>query len=58
VVSIRGFIAQSRRILALAKKPTGHEVRLTTRVCALGMILIGLLAFVIHLVFIVIGFHP
>jgi protein transport protein SEC61 subunit gamma-like protein len=56
--SIRGFIENCRRILRLAKKPEGREVRLTARVCALGLVLIGLLAFVIHLVFIVIGFHP
>jgi protein translocase SEC61 complex gamma subunit len=58
MVSIRGFIQQSRRILSLAKKPGRHEVWLTTKVCALGLILIGALAFIIHLVFIVIGFHP
>ena len=58
MVSIRGFIQQSRRILSLAKKPSRHEVWLTTKVCALGLILIGAFAFLIHLVFIVIGFHP
>lgn len=58
MVSIRGFIEQSRRILKLAKKPERKEVWLTARVCALGLILIGVLAFIIHLVFIVIGFHP
>jgi protein transport protein SEC61 subunit gamma-like protein len=58
MVSIRGFIEQSRRILKLAKKPEGKEVRLTAKVCALGLVLIGVLAFIIHLVFIVIGFHP
>jgi protein transport protein SEC61 subunit gamma-like protein len=58
MVSIRGFIGQSRRILSLAKKPSRHEVWLTTKVSLLGVILIGALAFVIHLVFIVIGFHP
>jgi protein translocase SEC61 complex gamma subunit len=58
MVSIRGFIAQSRRILSLAKKPSRHEVWITVKVCALGMVLIGALAFIVHLVFIVIGFHP
>jgi protein transport protein SEC61 subunit gamma-like protein len=58
MVSIRGFIEQSRRVLKLAKKPEGKEVRLTAKVCALGLVLIGLLAFIVHLVFIVIGFHP
>jgi protein transport protein SEC61 subunit gamma-like protein len=58
MVDIRGFIEQSRRVLKLAKKPERKEVWLTTKVCALGLILIGALAFVVHLVFIVIGFHP
>jgi len=56
--SIRGFVENCRRILRLAKKPEGKEVRLTARVCAIGMLLIGVLAFFIHLVFIVIGFTP
>jgi protein translocase SEC61 complex gamma subunit len=56
--SIRRFVSQSRRILSLATKPSRHEVWLTTKVCALGLILIGVLAFVIHLIFIVIGFYP
>jgi len=57
-MNVRGFIEQARRILKLAKKPQRKEVWLTTKVCALGIILIGVFAFVIHLVFIVIGFHP
>ena len=57
-MDIRGFFGQARRILKLAKKPQRKEVWLTTKVCALGIILIGAFAFVIHLVFIVIGFHP
>jgi protein transport protein SEC61 subunit gamma-like protein len=57
-MDIRGFFGQAKRILKLAKKPQRKEVWLTTKVCALGIILIGAFAFVIHLVFIVIGFHP
>jgi len=56
--SIRGFIENCRRVLRLAKRPEGKEVRLTARVCAIGLVLIGVLAFVIHLIFIVIGFTP
>ena len=57
-MDIRGFFGQAKRILKLAKKPQRKEVWLTTKVCAIGIILIGAFAFVIHLVFIVIGFHP
>nr|MDO8100717.1 protein translocase SEC61 complex subunit gamma [Candidatus Njordarchaeota archaeon] len=57
-MNVRGFVEQARRILKLAKKPQRKEVWITTKVCALGIILIGVFAFIIHLVFIVIGFHP
>jgi protein transport protein SEC61 subunit gamma-like protein len=57
-MSIRGFIQNARRVLRLAKKPERKEVWLTSKVCAIGIILIGAFAFVIHLIFIVIGFHP
>lgn len=57
-MNVRGFIEQARRILKLAKKPQRKEVWLTAKVCAIGLALIGAFAFVIHLIFIVIGFHP
>jgi protein translocase SEC61 complex gamma subunit len=57
-MSVRRFIDQARHVLKLAKKPERKEIWLTTKVCALGIILIGVFAFVIHLIFIVVGFHP
>jgi protein translocase SEC61 complex gamma subunit len=57
-MDIRGFFGQARRILRLAKKPQRKEIWLTMKMCGIGILLIGAFAFVIHLVFIVIGFHP
>jgi protein transport protein SEC61 subunit gamma and related proteins len=57
-MSVREFIQNARRVLKLAKKPERKEIWLTAKVCALGIALIGAFAFVIHLIFIVVGFHP
>lgn len=57
-MGIMNFLQQSKRILRLAKKPERKEIWLTVKVCAIGIALIGAFAFVIHLIFIVVGFHP
>ncbi|MHA1649695.1 MAG: protein translocase SEC61 complex subunit gamma [Candidatus Helarchaeota archaeon] len=45
------FITNSKRVLRLSRKPTFLEVRLITRVCLLGVALIGLVGFVIKIIF-------
>ncbi len=47
------------RMVRLSKKPSRKEVWLSLRICILGMVAIGLIAFIIKLVFtLVIGFVP
>jgi len=44
--------------LKIASKPKRKEVWTTTKVVALGALLIGLFAFVIHLIFMVLWLRP
>ncbi|WXG45344.1 MAG: protein translocase SEC61 complex subunit gamma [Candidatus Atabeyarchaeum deiterrae] len=57
-MGIRSFFSNARRILKIASKPKRKEVWTTTKVVALGALLIGLFAFVIHLIFMVLWLRP
>ena len=47
------------RMARLAKKPSRKEVWLSIRISILGMVFIGLIAFIIKLIFtLVVGFTP
>lgn len=47
------------RMARLAKKPSRKEVWLSIRISLLGMVAIGLIAFIIKLIFtLVVGFTP
>ncbi len=47
----RGFITNSKRVIRLSRKPTFTEVRLITRICLLGVAIIGLVGFIIKIIF-------
>jgi len=48
-----------KRMVKLSKKPSRKEIWISIRICTLGMILIGVIAFVIKLIFtLVVGFTP
>jgi protein translocase SEC61 complex gamma subunit len=49
-MGVGDFINESRRILKLATKPTRKELWLSIRVSLLGMILVGILSFVIQII--------
>lgn len=51
IEKFKGFIRNSKRVLRLSHKPTFTEVRLITRVCLLGVAIIGLVGFVIKIIF-------
>nr|MDO8080758.1 protein translocase SEC61 complex subunit gamma [Candidatus Freyarchaeota archaeon] len=58
-MGIISFIKRSRRIFKLARYPTRKEMWAIIRVCILGIILIGVLAFVITIIFVNIPLiHP
>ena len=48
---IDNAIKETRRILRLTRKPRGTEFNETAKITGLGMVLIGLLGFVIFTVF-------
>ncbi|MBS7251113.1 MAG: protein translocase SEC61 complex subunit gamma [Candidatus Freyarchaeota archaeon] len=51
-MGIIGFIRRSRRLFKLARYPTRKEMWAIIRVCVLGIIIIGALAFIITMLFV------
>ena len=49
-MGVRSFLASCSRLLKTAKKPGKSEVWLSVKICALGIIVIGLIGFVIQYV--------
>jgi len=47
---IRERIENYRRVLAISRKPTWDEFKHTARICALGIIVIGIIGFILYLV--------
>ncbi|MFB0560700.1 MAG: protein translocase SEC61 complex subunit gamma [Candidatus Lokiarchaeia archaeon] len=56
-MGIISFIKRSRRVFKLARYPSRKEMWATIRICILGIILIGVVAFIITIIF-VNGFIP
>ncbi|MGQ9719946.1 MAG: protein translocase SEC61 complex subunit gamma [Candidatus Jordarchaeum sp.] len=56
-MGIINFIKRSRRVFKLARYPSRKEMWATTRICILGIIIIGVIAFLITMIFIY-GFLP
>ncbi|MEK6852719.1 MAG: protein translocase SEC61 complex subunit gamma [Nanoarchaeota archaeon] len=54
--AFRSFLLQSKRVWQVTRKPTGEEFRIVAKVSALGIAIIGLLGFVIFLIWHPIGF--
>ena len=46
------FIGKCARVLRVARKPTGKEVSLVSKVSAIGVLAIGALGFIISIIFI------
>jgi len=44
------FLESCRRLLRLAKKPGREELWLSIRICLIGILIVGLIAFVIKFV--------
>ncbi len=47
---LRGFLTESRRVLRVTRKPTGTEFKTIVQITGLGIILIGLIGFVLYLI--------
>ena len=46
----RRFVLECRRVLLVTKKPTGLEFKTIAKVSGLGMIIIGLLGFILRVI--------
>ena len=51
VLKTRTFLANSRRLLRHAKMPSRRELSITTKMSALGVVIIGLIGYVLSLLF-------
>jgi protein translocase SEC61 complex gamma subunit len=49
-MGLRSFLSSASRILKLAKKPGREELWLSVKICFLGVLVIGVLGYVIKLV--------
>jgi protein transport protein SEC61 subunit gamma-like protein len=46
----KSFIRECSRVLKITKKPTKEEFKVISKISGLGLLLIGLLGFVVHLI--------
>jgi len=49
-MGLRSFLSSASRILKLAKKPGREELWLSVKICFLGVLVIGVLGYIIKLI--------
>jgi len=54
-MNIGEFFTRSKRLLIHSKRPDRKEIWLTVRITAIGILLVGLVGYIIHILFTVIG---
>jgi len=54
-MNIRELIKNYRRVMQIARKPNKDEYLSTGKICAIGLMLIGFIGFIIFLPFILLG---
>lgn len=47
-MEFREFMTNCKRVLTISKKPSGNELQLSVKISALGLLLIGGVAFIIR----------
>lgn len=57
-MNIGEFFTRSKRLLVHSKRPDRKEIWLTVKITAIGIFVIGLVGFLIHIVFTVIIPQP
>lgn len=50
LTKLREFITECGRVLRVARKPTKHEYWTTAKVSGIGIMIIGLVGFLLHLI--------
>ncbi|MCG3215344.1 MAG: protein translocase SEC61 complex subunit gamma [Candidatus Heimdallarchaeota archaeon] len=51
VIKTRNFFSNSRRLLRHAKMPSRRELSISTKMSALGVVIIGLIGYILSLLF-------
>lgn len=49
-LKLRDFAKESLRVLKITKKPSGFEFKTIVKVSGMGMIIIGLIGFLLHFI--------
>lgn len=49
-MGLMSFIKSSLRLLRLAKKPSKEELWLSIKICFLGMLIVGVIGFIIYFI--------
>ncbi len=55
MLGMKERIRQYMRVLTVARKPTKDEIVIATKICAVGIVFIGIIGFVIFLAFLFAG---
>lgn len=50
IESLKAFVGKSKRVWLILKKPTRKEFELTSKISAVGILLLGVLGFLIAIV--------
>ncbi len=50
LTKIKSFIVECKRVLKITKKPSKEEFRTIVKISGLGILIIGMIGFVIHLI--------
>jgi len=49
-INIRETLKRYKRVLMIARKPDAKELKETSRICGIGILLIGLIGFIFYII--------
>ena len=55
--NIRNFIRDAKRVLTVSKKPGWSEFQVMAKVTGIGIIIIGIIGFIIYFIFSLLGLN-
>lgn len=55
LTKLKSFVKECRRVLTLTKKPSKKEFKVIVKVTAAGMVLIGLMGFIVNMLWKALG---
>jgi len=53
--NVKAKLAEYTRVLRIATKPTKDEFLISTKICSIGMVLIGTIGFLVFAAFVLMG---